>query len=124
MYPTSGGTSPQGRLLSGLSRKPNIGAFEKGISMRDAAALGMERAQNDQKMGTQQMQEESQQRQRDSQNKTTQLGNAAQERTRRGEMQNRRQVFDTQMGFDYAGLQKRRSLDLQQALLNSAARSF
>lgn len=124
MYQQAVGFNPGGRLLSGLSRKGDAGAFGYGQAMSSAADLNLDREQKNQQLGVQQMQEESQQRQRDSQNKTSRLQNDAQARTQQGALQSRRNTFNTSMAFDYAAMNKRRQLNLQQALLNNMARDF
>ena len=84
----------------------------------------MEKAQKQQEMGVSQMQEDSQQRQRQAQNYTSRAGNEAQERVGQSNLDTRRNVFNIGMGFDYGALQRKKQLNLQQALLNSAARDF
>jgi hypothetical protein len=124
MYQQSVGFNPGGRLLSGLSKKGDAGAFAHGQAMSASADLNLEREQQNQEAGVRQMQEDSQQRQREAQNKTTRLQNDAQIRTRKGDLQSRKNVFNTGMAFDYASLNKRRQTALQQALLNGLARDF
>lgn len=111
-------------LLSGLSGNPNVSAFAKGRSMGAAAEMGMDRAQKQQEMGVDQMQADSQMRQRQSQNYATRFGNEAQERVAQGNLNTRQNVFNIGMGFDYAALQRRKNLNLQQALMYGAARDF
>jgi hypothetical protein len=115
---------PAGGLLGGLSKNPNVSAYAKGRQMENAAALGFENAQRSQKADVDQMQQESSQRQLRSSNAASQAANQSQERIAASNANTRSSVFDTSMGFDYAALQKRRNLDLQQALLNGVARSF
>jgi hypothetical protein len=92
--------------------------------MQDASALNMDREQKNQDLSLKQMQDESQQRLAASRNSAQKAANASQERLGAGAAQSRASVFDVGMGFDYAALQKRRSLNLQQALLNGMARDF
>lgn len=124
MYSNAVGFNPSGRLLSGLSKKGDAGAFARGQAMSSAADLNLEAAKQNQEAGVRQMQEDSQQRQRDAQNKTARLSNDTQIRTRQGDLQSRKNVFDTSMAFDYASLNKRRDINLKQALLNNMARDF
>lgn len=124
MYQQAVGFNPGGRLLSGLSRKGDAGAFGYGQAMSAAANLNLDKEKQNQEMGVQQMQADSQFRQRDAQNKTSRLQSDAQIRTRQGDLQSRKNVFDTSMAFDYAALNKRRQTSLQQALLNNMARDF
>lgn len=124
MYQQAVGFNPGQRLLSGLNTKGNAGAFAKGQAMQAASGLNMDREQQNQQFGVQQMQQESQQRQQQSGNRAQQAQNSIQERMQQGEQANRRSVFDMGMRYDYAGLQKQRQLRLQQALLNQVARDF
>jgi hypothetical protein len=124
MYQQAVGSNPSGRLLSGLSRKGDAGAFGYGQAMSAAADLNLDKDKQNQEMGVRQMQEDSQYRQRDAQSKASRLQNDSQIRTRQGDMQSRKNVFDTSMAFDYASLNKRRQTSLQQALLNNMARDF
>lgn len=116
------GFNPGSQLLSGLARKAS--PFAKGQAMQAASALNMDREQKNQEFALKQMQDESQQRQAAARNSAQQAANASQERSATGDSQARASVFDMGMGFDYASLQKRRNLNLQQALLNGMARDF
>lgn len=120
MYQQAIGFNPNS-VLSGLSKR---GPFAKGQAMQAASGLNMDREQKNQEFALKQMQDESQQRQASARNSAQQATNASQERTRAGEMSNRAAAFDMDMGFNYAGLQKRQNLNLQQALLNGMARDF
>lgn len=120
MYQQAIGFNPNS-VLSGLSKR---GPFAKGQAMQAASGLNMDREQKNQEFALKQMQDASQQRQAAARNSAQQATNASQERTRAGEMANRSSVFEMNTGFDYAGLQKRRDLNLQQALLNGMARDF
>jgi hypothetical protein len=113
-------TSPS--VLSGLSRKAS--PLAKGRAMQAGADLGMEREKSAQELSLQRMQDESQQRQTGARNAAQQASNASQERQQSGALASRGSVFDMGVGFDYAGLQKRRQLNLQQSLLNGLARDF
>lgn len=124
MYGNAVGFNPSGRLLAGLSTKGDVGAFAKGQAMADAAALNMDRQQKNQELGMQQMQAQSSQRQKEASNQANRAGNESQERVQAGNLANRRDVFNTDMGFNYAALQRRNHLNLQQALLNGMARNF
>jgi hypothetical protein len=116
------GFNPGSRLLSGLSRKAS--PLAKGQAMQAASALNMDREQKNQDFALKQMQDDSQQRQAASRNSAQQFANASQERMAAGAAANRSVAFDMGMGFDYAAMQKRRNLNLQQALLNGMARDF
>lgn len=113
----------QGGLLSGL-RDPNVAAFAKGQAMAGQAALGMERAKGAQDLGVQKMQQDSQLRQQESQNKGARASNESRERIDEGGLSNRASVFNTGMAYDYAGLQKRNQVAFKQALINGMARDF
>jgi hypothetical protein len=115
---------PKPSLLSGLGSNRDVAAYGKSRAFGAAAEMGMDRAQKQQEMGVSQMQEDSQQRQRQAQNYTSRAGNEAQERVGQSNLDTRRSVFNIGMGFDYGALQRRRQLNLQQALLNSAAKDF
>lgn len=120
-----GPAKPKTGLLGGLrTTNPNVSAFAKGQAMAGQAALGMERAKGAQEMGVQQMQQDSQLRQQEGQNKAQRAGNESQQRIAEGDLDSRRSVFDTSMAYDYAGLQKRNRLNFQQALINGMARDF
>ncbi len=121
MYQQAVGFNP-GSLLSGLSKKAS--PYGKGQAMQAAASLGMDREQKNQEFATKQMQDESQQRQQESRNSAMQASNASQERVARGNLANRGAAFETGMGFDYAGLQKRQWMNLQQTLLSGLAKDF
>ena len=84
----------------------------------------MDRAAQNQQLGMQQMQQRSELSQANARNRMAALGNQSQERMKGMEMDNRRQNFDAQMGWQYAGLNKRRQLEMQQTLLNNLARDF
>lgn len=124
MYAQAVGFNPGRGLLSGLSKKGDVGAYAKGTAMKDAAGLNMDRQSKNQEFGVQQMQQQAQLRQQGSQNKAQRAGNEAQERMRAADLEGRRQVFDTGMGYDYAALRKRQQNQLQQTILNGLARSF
>lgn len=125
MYQQAVGFNPGKSLLSGLAKKPgDAGAFATGQAMSNAADLNLAREKQNQSMGVQQMQADSQMRQQQNQNQTARATNEVQERTARSALDTRRQVFDAGMAFDYAGLQKRKNMQLQQTLLNNLARDF
>lgn len=124
MYANAVGINPGRSVLSGLSKKGDVGAFSKGLAMRDAAGLNMEKQKQNQEFGTQQMQQQSQLRQKDSQNKAQQAENQSQLRTQYADLAGRRKVFDTSLAYDYDALRRRRQTQLQQTILNGLARSF
>lgn len=114
---------PPGRsLLSGLN--PNVSAFGKGQQMQSAAELGVDRAQKQQEMSLGSAQSDIQRRMQSSRHAANRFGNEAQERTTGAQLDNRRQVFDMGMNFDYAALQRRNALNLRQSLFNNVARDF
>ncbi len=90
--------------------------------MAGAAGLNMEREKANQDFGVEQMRQQSQLRQQGNQNMGRHAMNSVQENDARGQMSHRARVFDMGMNFDYASLQKRRSNQLQQSLLNQLAR--
>lgn len=125
MYAPAVGFNPGKSLLSGLAKKPgDAGAFAKGQAMANAADLNLNREQQNQQAGVQQMKAESGLRQQGNQNQAQRAGNEVQERVAKGGLQSRKSVFDTSMNFDYAALRKRQQTNLQQALLNNMARDF
>jgi hypothetical protein len=121
VYQQAIGFKPES-LLSGLS--PKSSPFAKGQAMQAASGLNMDREQKNQDFALKQMQDNSQQRQAMARNSAQQAANASQERTARRSADSRSSLFDVNMGFDYASLQKRRQLGLQQMLLNGLARDF
>lgn len=124
MIPKPAPFAPAKSLLSGLGRNRDVSAFAKGQQMQNDSAMGMDRAQKQQEMGVSQMQEDAQQRQRTAQNYASRAANESQERVAGAQLDNRRNVFNVGMAFDYAALQRRNQLNLQQALLSGAARDF
>lgn len=125
MYAPAVGFNPGKSLLSGLAKKPgDAGAFAKGQAMANAASLNLDREQQNQQAGVQQMKTESGLRQQGNQNQAQRAGNEVQERVAKGGLQSRQNVFNTGMNFDYASLRKRQQMNLQQALLNNMARDF
>lgn len=111
-------------LLSGLSPSPNVAAAAKGQQMQGQAALGMERAQQQQESALNSAQGEVQRRAQSSRNAASRFGNEMQEGIANAQQDTRRNVFDVGMGFDYAALQRRNQLNLRQSLLNGIARDF
>ena len=124
MNPQAVGFNPSSRLLSGLSPKPNVGAYAKGKAMQAASGLEMDREAQNQKMGVQQMQQDSQQRQQQNQTSAQRGANESRERMQGAELDSRRSVFDVGNQFNYATLQRRNQINLQQSVLNGLARSF
>lgn len=114
--------SGAGSVLSGLAARSS--PFGKGQAMQAASGLNMDREQKNQDFAVKQMQDESQQRQQASRTAAARSSNESQERTAAANAASRSNVFDVGMRFDYAGLQKRQQLNLQQALLNGIARDF
>ena len=121
MYGQAVGFNPNS-VLSGL--RPGASAFAKGQAMQAASSLGLEREKANQEYGAQQMRADSQQRQAAASNSAQRSQNQSRERIAVGDMKNRRDVFNTGMNFDYAGLARRNQLHLQQALINGIARDF
>lgn len=124
MYTQAVGFNPGSGLLSGLSKKGDVGAFAKGQAMADAAGLNMDRQKANQDFGVEQMKQDSQLRQQDNQNMNRKAVNQMQENTAQGQMDSRKQVFNTGMNFDYAALRKRQQNQLQQSILNNLSRDF
>ena len=124
MYSQAVGFNPGAKMLSGLNQKGSVGAYAKGQAMAASAGLDMDREAKNQELGVQQMQQDSQLRQQDSQNKATSAGQASQYRVQKGGQDSRDTVFNTGMQYDYASLNKRRQTQLQQSLLNNLARDF
>lgn len=120
----STGYNASGRLLGGLSQKPNVAAFGKGRAMSSAAGLGMKQATDNQQMAVDQMQEESQQRMKQAGNAASRASSESQQRIQEGNLANRRSVFDMGMAYDYAQQQKRRATDFRQMLFNGLTRDF
>lgn len=121
MYAPAVGYKPGNSVLAGLKGSGDAGAFAKGQGMAAAADLNLSAEQQNQKMGVDQMQADSQLRQQGNRNQAQRAQNETQERTAKGALGSRRAVFDTNMNFSYAGLRKQNQLKLQQALLNSFA---
>ena len=119
MYGNAVGFNPSSRLLGGLSKKGS-----SGQAMAAAAGLNMDRAKQNQQLGTQQMQQQSELAQGAARNRMAALGNQSQERMQGEQLNHRRNLFDTQMGWQYAGLNRQRQLSMQQTLLNNLARDF
>jgi hypothetical protein len=124
MYPTAVGFNPSNRLLAGLSRKGDAGAAAYGQAMAGAAGLNMDRAQQNQKMAVEQMQQDGQQRMLANQNQTKQASNMSREFIARGDMRNRGIVQDIGFSYDSAAQQQRQQTQFQQMLLNAVARMF
>lgn len=124
MYGNAVGFNPGGRLLGGLSKKGSAGQAAYGQAMAASAGLNMDRAKQNQQLGVQQMQQRSELSQGNARNRMAALGNQSQERTQQAQLDNRRSLFDTQMGWQYAGLNKQRQLAMQQTLLNNLARDI
>lgn len=114
---------PKKSLLSGLG-SPDVSAFAKGRAMGGAAENSMTAAQQRQEMQVDQANADSQRNQRQAQVNASRLGNEAQERMGQNSLATRQNVFNIGMNFDYAALQRRRQMNLQQALLQGAARDF
>lgn len=124
MYGNAVGFNPSGRLLGGLSKKGPAGQSAYGQAMAASAGLNMDRAKQNQQLGVQQMQQRSDLAQQGARNQMAALGNQSQERMKEAEMDNRRSTFDRGMGWQYAGLNRRRQLEMQQTLLNNLSRDF
>lgn len=119
------GFNPGKSLLSGLAKRPgDAGAFATGQAMAGAADLNLSREQQNQQAGVEQMQADSRLRQQNNQNQAQRGQNEVQERVAQGALDSRRTVFDKGLEFDYAGLRKRKQMNIRQALLNSMAREF
>lgn len=124
MYRNAVGFGAGSRLLGGLSTKGAAGQSAYGQAMAAAAGLNMDRAKQNQQASVQQMQQRSDLAQSSARNRMNAYGNQSQERMKSAEMDNRLGAFETQMGWNYAGLNKQRQLNMQQALLNNLARDI
>lgn len=122
MYSNAVGFNPGQSVLGGLRTRGAAAPFAKGQAMAAAAGLNMEAAKQNQQLGMQDMENQSQQRLASARNQAQRAGNESQERIQRGSLANKSAAFDLGTRFDYAGLQKRRDLQWQQALLNNFAR--
>lgn len=126
MYKQSVGFNPGKGLLSGLKggRNTAAGQMAYGQSMAGAADLNLQKSKQDADFGMQQLEAEQGLRQAKSkQNVQQQLANA-QQRTDAAALKNRQGVFNTNMAFSYGQLRRRQQMNLRQALLNQASRSF
>jgi hypothetical protein len=124
MYANAVTSSPKPSLLSGLRTSGSVGAFAKGQAMNNAAGMGLDAAQKNQELGVQAMEQESRLRQAGNEVKGQRAGHAMQEGLARDAFQNRQDVFDTGMNYDYAQMFKQRSNRYLQALLDASARDF
>lgn len=120
MYQSPAGATPGKSVLAGLRPSGDVGAFAKGQSMAGMAGVNLDRAQNTQQAGVQQMQADSSLRRQQNQNQAQRAENEVQEGMAKGALQSRQNVFNTGMNFDYAGLRKRQQMNIRQALLNQA----
>lgn len=124
MYSQAVTSSPKSSLLSGLRTSGNVGAFAKGAAMRSAAGLNMDREHKNQELGMQRMEGESRLRQQGNQVAAQRAGNGIQEGLAGEAMQNRRQVFDLGMDYDYAQMNRQRQMAFLQSLINQQASYF
>jgi hypothetical protein len=124
LYRNAVGFGSGSRLLGGLSTKGAAGQSAYGQAMAASAGLNMDRASQNQQFGVQQMQQRSDLAQSNARNQMSAYGNQIQERMKTREMDNRLGAFDTQMNWNYAGLNKQRQLNMQQALLGNLARDI
>jgi hypothetical protein len=113
------GFNPGQGILGGLRQKGPTAQLGKGLAMQNAAGANMEREKQNQQLGVQQMQADSQDRLAQARNQAEQDSNAARERTQRSGLESRYGASQIGLGYDYAGLQKRNSLRWQQALLGN-----
>ena len=114
------GFNPGQGVLSGLRAKGAAAPYAKGLAMQSAAGLNAEREKQNQQLGVQQMQADSQARIATARNRAERAGNDSRERVQQASLGNRKSVFDLGMRYDYAGLQKRNQLRWQQALFDTA----
>jgi hypothetical protein len=124
MYANAVTSSPKASLLSGLRTSGNVGAFAKGQAMNNAAGMGLDAAQKNQDLGTQAMEQESKLRQAGNEVKAQRAGNGMQEQLAGQGFQNRQDVFNTGMAYDYAQMWKQRQNHYLQSLINASARDF
>ena len=114
------GFNPGRGVLSGLRTQGAAAPYAKGLAMQGAAGLAMERDKQNQQMGLQQMQADSQHRVAQARSQAERAGTDSRERMQTAGMDHKKGIFDLGMAYDYAGLQKRNQLRWQQALFNSA----
>ena len=124
MYSPAVGFSPQQRLLGGLSTKGNVGAFAKGQAYQAGAGLQMDREQKNQRFGLEQMQQQSDLRQKQNAISASRAGNETQEQLANEGLQSRKSVFNTGMQYDYAQLRKQQQVGLLNQLIAHSAREF
>lgn len=121
---TAVGFTPKTGLLSGLRSNTTASQAAKGQAMAGAADAEMERQQQNQQFGTQQMQQASQLRQQQAANNQRAQINQVQEQTQQAGMESRNRAFDTSLSYDYAQLRKRQGMAWKQAALNAFARDM
>lgn len=114
------GFNPGRSVLSGLRAQGAASPYAKGIGMQAAAGLNMDREKQNQQLGVQQMQADSQHRMAQARNQADRATNESRERTQQAGLDHKKSLFDLGMSYDYAGLQKRNQMRWQQALFNSA----
>lgn len=115
-------SGPSRSVLGGLRAGPGTSQMAKGLAMQNEAGVGLERAKQGQQLAASQMQADSQDRLNQAQNQAQQAGSDAQSRTQESALHSRAGAFNLGQAYDYAGLQKRKSLQWQQALLGNLMR--
>ena len=126
MYNQAVGFSPKSNLLSGLKGKRNTAAGQMayGQAMAGAADLNLARQNQNADFGMKQFEANQGLRQAAARNSAQKQASDAAYRTSQADATNRGRIFETNMGFSYDQLRKRQRMNLKQALLNQAARSF
>lgn len=123
MYSNAATSSPKPSLLSGLRTSGNVGAFAKGQA-QNVAALNLDREQANQQLGMQRMQGESRLRQESNEIAAKRAGHGIEEGLAGEALNNRQQVFDRGMEYDYAQMWRQRQNHLLQSLINQQASYF
>ena len=126
MYNQAVGFSPKSSLLSGLKGKRDTAAGQMayGQAMAGAADLNLARQNQNAEFGMKQL--EAEQGLRQAANRTN-AQKASSELSRKASQENmsgRNEAFQKGLKFSYDQMRKGQRMNLRQALLNQAARSF
>jgi hypothetical protein len=124
MYANATGFNPQHSLLGGLSTKGNVGAFAKGQAYQSGAGMNMEREKQYQQFGLEQMNQQHDLRTQQNQLSAHRAGHQTEEQLATEGLQNRKDVFNTGMQYDYAQMYKQRHMQLLNSLIAHSAREF
>lgn len=121
MYQQAIGFNPSS-VLSGLTKKAS--PYGTGLAMQAGSQLRLEQEKKNQDFGVDQMQAQSQQRQQAARTSAQHAANSMQERSQASDLAARAGAFEIGKQYDYAALQRRPYMQLQQMLINNAARDF